>query len=106
MTEIDTSAEATAQVVYQLRYLPGTSLVDPQTREDFAKHVAALAAERDALREAGLDALASLVAAHSLLKAGGKKAAPSDKMFEQMLRDYEASIQRARAVLAQKEPGA
>jgi len=50
MSEMDTSAEATAQVVYQLRYLPGTSLADPQTREDFAKHVAALAAERDALR--------------------------------------------------------
>jgi hypothetical protein len=31
---------------------------------------------------------ASLAAAISLLEKGGKKAAPSDKMFEQMLTDY------------------
>jgi hypothetical protein len=69
-----------------------------------------LAAERDALRaenarlrEAALDALAGLVAAHSLLKRGGKKAAPSDKMFEQMLCDYDATITRARAALGEKE---
>jgi hypothetical protein len=69
-----------------------------------------LAAERDALRaenarlrEAALDALAGLVAAHSLLERGGKKAAPSNKMFEQMLCDYGAAITRARAALGEKE---
>lgn len=68
---------------------------------------AALAAERDALeaenerlREAALDAAAHLVAATSLLRKGGKKAAPSNKMFAQMLVDYEAAIERTRAALA------
>jgi hypothetical protein len=48
-------------------------------------------------REALLDVTASLVAAVSLLRRGGKKAAPSDRMFEQMLLDYENSIERGRA---------
>jgi len=60
-------------------------------------------AENEKLREAALDALAGLVAAHSLLKRGGKKAAPSDKMFEQMLCDYGATITRVRAALREKE---
>jgi len=68
-------------------------------------------AERDAardenarLREAAMDALSSLVAAHSLLSRGGKKSAPSDKMFEQMLKDYGAAIARTRAALTPTEP--
>lgn len=52
------------------------------------------------LREAATDTLASLVAAVSLLERGGKRAAPSDKMFHTMLADYNASIKRARAALA------
>ena len=56
-------------------------------------------AENAALREALIDVLASLVAAHSLLEGGGKKAAASDKMFYQMLKDYAASIARGRAAL-------
>ena len=55
--------------------------------------------ERDALREALRNALASLVAATSLLERGGKKAAPSDKMFAQMLVDYNKSAAAARAAL-------
>ena len=51
------------------------------------------------LEEATVDAAASLAAAISLLERGGKKAAPSDKMFEQMLVDYCNSLERARAVL-------
>jgi len=62
-----------------------------------------LRAEVERLRETLLNTLANLVAAHSLLSRGGKKAAPSDKMFAQMLADYEAAIERARAAL--KEPG-
>jgi hypothetical protein len=62
-----------------------------------------LRAENARLREAALDALAGLVAAHSLLERGGKKAAPSNKMFEQMLCDYGAAITRARAALGEKE---
>jgi len=49
--------------------------------------------------EALIDTTSHLVAALSLLEQGGKKAAPSDKMFDQMLRDYAASINRSRAVL-------
>jgi hypothetical protein len=45
------------------------------------------------------DVLASLVAAVSLLERGGKKAAPSDRMFAQMLVDYRRSIRRGREVL-------
>lgn len=51
--------------------------------------------------EAGIDVSASLAAAISLLERGGKKAAPSDKMFAQMLADYNASLDRARATLAE-----
>jgi hypothetical protein len=46
------------------------------------------------------DLLAHLVAAVSLLERGGKQAAPSDRMFEQMLVDYKASIERGRAAVA------
>ena len=52
-----------------------------------------------ALVERLLDTAASLAAAISLLKRGGKKAAASDKMFAQMLVDYNASLDRARAAL-------
>jgi len=52
-----------------------------------------------ALEEATTDALASLVAAVSLLERGGRRAAPSDKMFAVMLADYNASIERTRAAL-------
>ncbi len=49
------------------------------------------------LTEALSSTTASLVAAHSLLVRGGKKAAPSDKMFSFMLSDYEKSIEEGRA---------
>lgn len=54
----------------------------------------------EALRDAG----ASLAAAISLLERGGKaakKAAPSDRMFDQMVKDYKASLTRARAALSE-----
>lgn len=50
--------------------------------------------------EALIGALSGLVAAISLLERGGKKAAASDKMFDQMLKDYNASADKARATLA------
>jgi hypothetical protein len=90
--------------------------------------LAAVRAERDALRETLLTTLAHLVAATDLLERGGRKAAPSDKlmqivervareafkagvnvgssprfdgysMFVQMLADYNAAIKKARAAL-------
>ncbi len=50
-------------------------------------------------RDVLLDLLASLTAAVSLLKAGDKKAAPSDRMFDSMIADYERSIERGRKEL-------
>jgi uncharacterized coiled-coil protein SlyX len=68
-----------------------------------------LAVDVDALKariaelEAALsDTTAHLVAAVSLLERGGKKAAPSNTMFEQMLVDHKNSIERARAALEKK----
>ena len=54
---------------------------------------------------AGIDVGASLAAAISLLERGGKKAAPSDKMFAQMLVDYNASLDRFRTTLAELTGG-
>ena len=48
--------------------------------------------------------LASLVAAVSLLRRGGRKAAPSDAMFNKMLADYEKAIEASRIALA-AQPG-
>lgn len=65
--------------------------------------ILALIEERDRLREVAVDIAASLAAAISLLERGGKaakKAAASDKMFDQMMLDYKASLDRARAALA------
>ena len=41
-----------------------------------------------------------LVAAHSLLERGGKKAAASDRMFAQMMKDYEKAFEAGRAAIA------
>ena len=43
---------------------------------------------------------AHLVAAHSLLSRGGKKAAASDTIFKIMLQDYEKSFEAGRKALA------
>ena len=42
---------------------------------------------------------AHLVAAHSLLSRGGKKAAASDTIFKIMLQDYEKSFEAGRKAL-------
>ncbi len=47
---------------------------------------------------------ANLMAAISLLKAGGRDAAPSDKMFRQMLNDYEKAAQNGREKLLEAKP--
>lgn len=43
---------------------------------------------------------AHLIAAHSLLSSGGKKAAASDTIFKIMLQDYEKSFEAGRKALA------
>jgi hypothetical protein len=59
--------------------------------------------ENAALTETLKDVLVSLIAAHSLLEHGGKKAAPSNTMFEIMLSDYAKSIARGRKALGVEE---
>ena len=44
------------------------------------------------LEEASLHLAASLTAAITLLEMGGRKAAPSNKMFDQMIQDYKNSL--------------
>jgi hypothetical protein len=58
-----------------------------------------LAARIADLEAALKDATVHLIAAVSLLESGGKKGAPSNKMFEQMLVDYKNGVERARAAL-------
>jgi hypothetical protein len=72
---------------------------------DEIERLAAALAQSDAepTRDVFMEVLASLVAAVSLLKAGGKKAAPSDKMFDQMILDYERAIERGRSAIAQSD---
>jgi len=77
---------------------------------EFAESIAlALADERQqALEEAAKvlrRATVSLVAAVSLLEQGGKQAAPSNKMFSQMLRDYKKAIEDAKNFDAQAHAG-
>lgn len=56
-------------------------------------------AELARLRDGLIDVTAHLAAAISLASKGSKKNAASDKMFDQMIKDYEASVKRARALL-------
>lgn len=71
-----------------------------------AEHDRALAAEAkcDALREAAIGAAAALAAAISLLERTPKatKAAPSDRMFDQMLSDYRAALEVTRRAFTQE----
>lgn len=60
---------------------------------------ARLIAAAPELHEHLLKTLASLTAAISLLERDGKRAAPSDGMFEQMLDDYRQAASAAREVL-------
>jgi hypothetical protein len=57
-------------------------------------------AENERLREALKDTLAHLTAAISLLERSPKTAAPSNKMFDLMLSDHRASVERAREALS------
>lgn len=60
---------------------------------------AQLSCERNAI----LGSVAALAAVISLLKQGGKKAAPSNCMFDQMILDYEAALDKVRAALSKQE---
>ena len=66
----------------------------------FDEHNARLIQEAPNILEALKKTTAHLVAAHSLLARGGKKAAPSDKMFYQLLDDYEKAFNEGKGVIA------
>jgi hypothetical protein len=68
-------------------------------RDQGAKDYCALRDREDALTVLLLEVTASLAAAISLLECGSKKAAPRDKMFDQMLMDYKKSLNHARSIL-------
>lgn len=84
---------------------------DPEyTREEMREaclnnYNAGLMRIRSEQRSVVIDLLASLVAAVSLLKRGSKKAAPSNRMFDQMIADYERAIERGRAALKELDHG-
>jgi hypothetical protein len=50
-----------------------------------------------------LSLAASLAGAISLLERGGKKAAPSNKMFYQMLKDYKKSLSTFREYIKSRQ---
>lgn len=77
-----------------------------QAVENWNTRPATKDAELSALRESTIDVTASLAAAVSLLERGGKKGAPSHRMFAVMLADYRASLDRARAALTHQEKDA
>lgn len=58
-------------------------------------------------RDILIDVAAHLAGAISLLERtkSAKKAAASDKMFDQMLKDYKASLARARKILNEEDCG-
>ena len=74
-----------------------TRVADMQ--REYSEMQAKLEARIAELDAALVDVTAHLVAAVSLLERGGKKAAPSNKMFDQMIVDYKNCIERSRAAL-------
>lgn len=55
------------------------------------------------MKDAAVGVAASLAATIYLLERGGKKAAPSDRMFDQMIRDYKRSLRTFRAAYSALE---
>jgi len=68
--------------------------------QDAKTEVSRLTAELEAAREALMTVLASLAAAVSLLERSPKTAAPSNKMFDQMVSDYKGALENGRKYFA------
>lgn len=68
-----------------------------ETLLSYESQIIAEKAKVQELVKALKDVTVHLIAAHSLLGSGGKKAAGSDKMFAVMLSDYEKSFEIGRA---------
>ena len=92
-----------------LTYREATQRWGLQMRKDQAEYIRKDASDMAiaAARAEGVRVAASLAAAISLLERGGKaakKAAPSDKMFDQMLIDYRAALDAFRKAYAEAQP--
>jgi hypothetical protein len=87
------------EAIARLRYLLET--FEPGTMLDRYEvdAIEALLASHDKLIRSLTKTGVNLAAAVSLLEGGGKKAAGSDKIFAQMLVDYNTALDRARATL-------
>lgn len=77
-------------------------LNDPLYKEGFQAGAASRDAEIAELVGVLGNVTAHLVAAHSLLSRGGRKAAASDTIFKIMLQDYEKSFEAGRKWLRQR----
>ena len=75
------------------------SSADAKEEERIRAENARLEARVKELEDALVDGAGSLAAAISLLEHGGKKAAPSDRMFKMMLKDYRKSLKHIRIAL-------
>jgi len=99
-------ATANIQLSVALRNAVPEIIAALRERDEAADTIEALQRQLAEAKAALLDTAASLAASISLLEKGGKaakKAAPSDRMFDQMVVDYTASLDRARAALAKME---
>jgi hypothetical protein len=79
-----------------------TRFLKANPKHFLAAEITRLKEREERLTEAAIKCAASLAAAISLLERGGKaakKAAPSDKMFDQMLVDYRRALDAARNTL-------
>jgi len=92
-------AQAKEIKIYQQTELTYITRVADVQRE-YSEMQAKLKARIAELDAALVDVTARLVAAVSLLERGGKKAAPSNRMFNQMIVDYKNCIERSRAALS------
>ena len=75
-------------------------IVGRAERAEHKRALAAIQSHRVQAEDAHKGALAALVASVSLLERGGKKAAPSNHMFQMMIADYKKAIDISRAALA------
>jgi hypothetical protein len=92
---LEAQARRIAELEYDATYHESNDEVMMRDIEYYRARIAELEA---ALKETAF----CLLAAVSLLERGGKKAAPSNKIFEQMLVDYKNGVERARAALGEK----
>lgn len=71
--------------------------------DEGANEIVTLRLQREMMGAALKDVTVHLIAAHSLLSNSPKTAAASDKMFDQMLRDYKKAFEHGQDVLFKTE---